>query len=432
MILCILGRQPQIGLAELECVFGADALTPFSHEAALVDAEQFSVERFGSIIKAGVVVAEFSRVDWRTVSTKIIQHYSHEWRQNNGKQTLGISVYGTSVAPRDVQKLGIVLKSRLKAHGVSLRLIPNQDQALSSATSHHNKLGLAPNKTELLIAFSKNKVVVAESLGAQNITALAARDQGRPKRDAFVGMLPPKLALTMVNLANDTNNEEPANSAVSFSEDSAFPAAGPQDKTGRQLARPESEEKDDSGVSASTPTILDPFCGTGVLLQEAALLGYNVYGTDLSEKMVDYSLANLEWAKQKYRLSTTITIHHGDAIETKWQQPIDAIASETYLGQPFSAPPSPTKLTQVRGNCNEIIKKFLTNLAPQIEKGIPLCLAVPAWRDAQGRFAHLPLISRLEELGYQPRPLRHVRHSDLIYYREDQVVARQLLLLTRS
>jgi hypothetical protein len=61
-----------------------------------------------------------------------------------------------------------------------------------------------------------------------------------------------------------------------------------------------------------------------------------------------------------------------------------------------------------------------------------LCLAVPAWRDAQGRFTHLPLISRLEELGYQPRPLRHVRHSDLIYYREDQVVARQLLLLTRS
>ena len=431
MILCILGRQPQIGLAELECVFGADALTPFSHEAALVDAEQFSVERFGSIIKAGVVVAEFSRVDWRTVSTKIIQHYSHEWRQNNGKQTLGISVYGTSVAPRDVQKLGIVLKSRLKAHGVSLRLIPNQDQALSSATSHHNKLGLAPNKTELLIAFSKNKVVVAESVGAQNITALAARDQGRPKRDAFVGMLPPKLALAMVNLANRTTI---ASDSIASFDTSAFPAAVTQDKISQLAGNGVEKEKEDDAVGCGNNrlTILDPFCGTGVLLQEAALLGYNVYGTDLSEKMVDYSLANLEWAKQKYRLSTTITIHHGDAIETKWQQPIDAIASETYLGQPFSAPPSPTKLTQVRGNCNEIIKKFLTNLAPQIEKGIPLCLAVPAWRDAQGRFTHLPLISRLEELGYQPRPLRHVRHSDLIYYREDQVVARQLLLLTRS
>lgn len=40
------------------------------------------------------------------------------------------------------------------------------------------------------------------SVGAQNITALAARDQARPHTDAFVGMLPPvKLARIMVNLS---------------------------------------------------------------------------------------------------------------------------------------------------------------------------------------------------------------------------------------
>ena len=389
MILCILGRQPKISLAELECVFGANALTPFSDEAALVDTQAFSVERFGSIIKTGVVVAEFPHQNWRNVSEKIIQHYTREWRSNSSKQTLGISVYGNKVHHRDVQKLGIILKSKLKSHGASLRLIPNQDQALSSATSHHNKLGLAPNKTELLIAFSKNKVVVAESLGAQNITSLAARDQGRPKRDAFVGMLPPKLAITMINLAVGSSHEKPLR-------------------------------------------VLDPFCGTGVLLQEASLLGHNIYGTDLSEKMVDYSLANLEWAKQKYSLNTSITIHQGDATKTEWQPPVDIIASETYLGQPFSAPPSADKLSQVRGICNEIIKRFLLNLAPQIKKDTPLCLSVPAWRDSNGTFTHLPIIRALDTLGYKLRPLTHTSHSDLIYFRADQVVARQLILLIKS
>lgn len=396
--ICILGRQPVLSLAELEVLFGSNSVQRYSQTSALLTAEEFDIQSIGGTVKAGTVIFRLPKCSWDNVHKKIIQHYTDAWRTLDHKQTIGISIYDWQLSPRAATKLLTELKQSLKRSSVSLRIIPNNDLSLNTATSHHNKLGLSSNKTELLVVRGADQsIIVAESTGAQNITALATRDQGRPKRDAFVGMLPPKLALTMVN-----------------------------------LARPESEEKDSSGVSTDVPTILDPFCGTGVLLQEAALLGYNVYGTDLSEKMVDYSLANLEWAKQKYHFDTTITIHHGDATETQWQQPISAVASETYLGQPFSAPPSPTKLTQVRGNCNEIIKKFLLNLAPQIKKDTPLCLAVPAWRDAQGQFTHLPLTSHLEELGYHLRPLRHVRHSDLIYYREDQVVARQLLLLAKS
>ncbi len=45
------------------------------------------------------------------------------------------------------------------------------------------------------------------------------------------------------------NNAEAESAVVSFSEDSAFPVAGPQDKIGRQFARPGSEEKDDDSTS---------------------------------------------------------------------------------------------------------------------------------------------------------------------------------------
>ena len=139
---------------------------------------------------------------WRQVHTKIVHHYGDTWGAVDHKITLGISVYGLRVAPRDIQRAGLELKKVLKAQDTSLRLVPNSSIELNTATSHHNKLGLSANKVELLVVQGGDgSIIVAESTGAQNITALAARDQGRPKRDAFVGMLPPKLAQIIINLA---------------------------------------------------------------------------------------------------------------------------------------------------------------------------------------------------------------------------------------
>lgn len=386
MILAILGRQPALGMAELEAVFGSDGTKWFSDQAALADGDEFSIEKFGGIQKAGRVVYELPRGDWHRVSMKVVQAYAQAWADFDGKITLGLSTYGFDVSPREVQKTGIVLKQKLKAQGVSLRLLPNAEPALNTATSHHNKLGLANNKVELLIVRSRSgRIVVAESTGSQNITALAARDQGRPKRDAFVGMLPPKLAQIMINLAH--------------------PAAGSR--------------------------ILDPFCGTGVVLQEAALMNYSVYGTDLSEKMIRYTRDNLNWLQDSHRISFDWYLHEGDAVTTQWQQPVDAVVCESYLGQPFSAPPSPAKLDQVKQNCDHIISAFLQNIGSQLASGTSVSVAVPAWRDTSGQFTHLPLINKLAQLGFIRREFKNVKDSDLLYYREDQVVARELLVLTK-
>jgi tRNA G10 N-methylase Trm11 len=382
----ILGRQQKLSLAELEVLYGAQNIEQFSDTTAVFSAESFDIERLGGLIKAGEIVLSLHKAQWKEVSTKVIHYYSRKFSKVDHKITIGISVYDWNVPSRDIQKLGLILKSSLKKSNVSLRLIPNQEQALSSATSHHNKLGLSPNKIELLISRDKEgNVAVAQSVGAQNISALAARDQGRPKRDAFVGMLPPKLALMMVNL---------------------------------------------SGLQP-TARVLDPFCGTGVVLQEAALLGHNVYGTDLSEKMVDYSTANMKWLTDTRHLSTNVVVHHGDAMETTWHAPIDAVVAETYLGQPFSAPPAADKLQKVQRICNDVISQFFTNLAPQLESGAPLCVAIPAWRDSVGRLSHLTLIKNLRRFGYEHVELTHASADDLIYFREDQIVARQLLLLRK-
>jgi hypothetical protein len=113
MYIAILGRQPMLGIAELEQVYGSEAVDLFSHQAATVASDTFSLERLGGTLKAGHVVAEMSG-DWRKVSQKIITQYSSAWGNYNGKITLGISVYGFDAQPRDVQKIGIVLKNNLK------------------------------------------------------------------------------------------------------------------------------------------------------------------------------------------------------------------------------------------------------------------------------------------------------------------------------
>lgn len=418
MYIAILGRQPQLGAAELEKVFDGKAVKPVSPQTVTVDSDSFDVQSFGGVPKAGKITMELPRSDWHQISQRIVQHYSSQWSSFEGKITLGISVYDLNVNAREVQKTGIILKQKLKKSAVSLRLVPNTEPALNTAVSHHNKLGLSVNKVELLIVGANSgKIIIAESTGAQNITAYARRDQERPKRDAFVGMLPPKLAQIMINLTGVSSH-------------SRVTVGGAAPDFSRTVIGFENQGRTDRQDPAKL-TILDPFCGTGVILQEALLMGFAAYGTDLSEKMISYSHDNLEWLAQGYHTKFDYKLSAGDAMTTKWQQPIDAVVCEAYLGQPFSAPPSPAKLIEVRDNCNHIITEFLKNLFSQIKPGTPVCIAVPAWRDTQGNFTHLPLIATIARLGYKPHEFVNVSQNDMLYYRENQVVARELLVLTR-
>lgn len=393
MIICLLGRQPELGFEELSCLYGTSTVNYFGSDSALVETDGFDVQAVGGTQKAGRIITRLSHTDWSSISRFIVDHYSRQLKTSQQKVTLGISVHGTPrITPKIITQTALHIKKSLKISGVSCRLVPNKAPALNTAVSHHNKLGLSPHKIEIIVVTHGSKTVIAESIGAQNITALARRDQERPARDAFVGMLPPKLALMMVNMATGLHSTQ-----------------------------------------HNPLTILDPFCGTGVVLQEAWLRGYSVYGSDLSDKMVEYTTRNLKWLQETHRNvgGDIQAIRQGDATTFKWQEAprLSAVVCESYLGQPFSATPSAAKLREVRGNCNHIISQFLTNIHHQLEPGTSLCVAVPAWRDLKtSRLTRLPLTSEaeLQAFGYEVKS-----SSPLLYYREDQVVARDILLLAR-
>lgn len=390
----VLGRQPAIGRAELEGVLGAEHLQPIGDAAMASDIAPQDVpfDRLGSSVRLALPVAELSSVAWPEVTQLAGKELAGliDTLPLEGKIKLGLSTFGFMIKPNNLLRAGLELKKICKQAGRSVRVVPNSEATLNTAQVLHNSL-TGELGIELLFIRAGNTTYLARTVRVQDIDAYAARDQGRPKRDAFVGMLPPKLAQTIVNL----------------------------------------------GVGQLTPTtetiVLDPFCGTGVVLQEALLMGYGAYGTDLEPRMIDYSRANLEWlATHSSRNHGTPELATGDATSYTWQAPFSVVACETYLGRPLSNWPNPEKLQEIIGTCNVIVQRFMENITGQIPAGTRLCLAIPAWQAPNGKLYHLPLLDHLEVLGYNRVSFSWASEQEMVYRRPDQLVARELLVITRK
>jgi tRNA G10 N-methylase Trm11 len=391
----ILGRQPAIGFAELESLFGANSVNKLDSSLGVINREinYLEARNLGSVIKVGKVSAIISYSNWQSLENTIYEAMSEELTTKTSRKiNFGISVYGISVKPADVTALGIKIKRKLQKKNLAPRLVQSSNGRLSTAQIINNKLD-GRSGIEVVVYGFGPKVLIGTTTYEQDISGYTARDQARPKRDAFVGMLPPKLAQTIINLASGKQRD--------------------QDKDSLML--------------------LDPFCGTGVVLQEALLMGYSVYGSDISSKMVDYSIENIAWLKQKHprRTNQYTRIELGDATTHTWEKEISLVACETYLGSPISMMPNQEKLQKLLEETNVLHKKMLQNLAGQIKPGTRLCLAVPAWRVKNG-FASLPTLDLLAKIGYNRIDFKLASQADLIYIRDNQFVGRELVVLEKS
>lgn len=288
--LAVLGRQPKLSLAELESLFDHVSLLTTSHPSPQTPttSKHFATSQKShpsttlttstSITSPTLAATTSPASALATFTSPVTPNLNHLGGTMKlaklldqplekyllslpaGKITLGISDYSHHASAKTAKNFGLKYKRILKNHHRSLRLIENKSATLSTATSHHNQLGEKPNHLEIIKVNQKLYL----SLGAQNITAYTKRDQVRPARDPKVGMLPPKFAQILINLC------------------------GPLDKNA---------------------TILDPFCGTGVLLQEAVLMGYHPYGTDKNPRMIEYSTKNLNWLHANLKSPKSLSIH---------------------------------------------------------------------------------------------------------------------------
>lgn len=414
----ILGRQPALGLAELESLYGPSYVAPIGSHAARLSIPPCAVDfaRLGGTVKLAKLLTIIDTNHWHKIEEFLLNVApEHAAKMPAGKLHLGLSAYDIAITSSQLLATGIKLKRAIHdTTGRSVHFIPNKTIELNAAQVLHNQL-TGDHGWELLFIADHHKTIIAQTVSVQDIANYSLRDYSRPKRDAQTGMLPPKLAQIILNLANGPQEGTTIDSSL------------PSDNC---LSDAESRKLREA---RSRITVLDPFCGTGVILQEALLTGYRAYGTDIDGRMIKYTQANLTWLSDRYRLKgSRQTLEIGDATTYHWQPPIDAVATECYLGRPFTTQPPIDVLEQTKRDCNLIITKFLKQIHPQLKTDTRLCLGIPAWQTKPGIFLRLPLIDQLSDLGYNRVSFKHARNGELIYFRAEQIVARQLLVITRK
>ena len=385
--LAVAGRQPLISLAEIQVLYDKHAkLVGKNLIIFQLNNKKPEINRLGGIMKLG----ELFEGDFKG----LVKHLNELHLE--GKITFGISDFSKQKKAGFAFQKSMEIKRSLGKMERSVRVITSKESEIPSATAHHNQLGEKPGCYEILVLDQELYL----SLGTQNITAYTERDQARPARDAKVGMLPPKLAQILINLC------------------------GPLPEGAR---------------------ILDPFCGTGVVLQEAAIMGYIPYGTDLSERMIDFSKKNLNWLfnernSKRFKIKPELILKKdvildklavGDATTFQWEGQIDAIAFESYLGAPMSKPPVDIKFKTEKAKCREIALGFLKNITPLIKTGTPIVMAVPAWLRETGKYARMNVLDEIQEMGYNFEKFQDLSQSDLLYFREGQIVAREIIVIRK-
>jgi tRNA G10 N-methylase Trm11 len=289
----VLGNNPTLSLAELNAVLPCQNGSLANKDLFVWETDSLIVperliKTLGGTIKIGVfdqVLAAGSR----TILESLTEISLNLYKKRESKFNFGLSDYGN--IPFNLPVIGLELKKQFKEQGLNCRFVTSRDKNLSSVVVGQNNL-LSERGAELVLARLKDKVFVGHTAAIQPFKDLSKRDFGRPARDDQSGMLPPKLASIMINLA---------------------------------------EINDDQAL------ILDPFCGSGTILQEALLMGYtNVAGTDLSPKAVADTKQNLDWLKKSADISQAkINVFLKNAVkltESFKENSVAAIITEPYLG----------------------------------------------------------------------------------------------------
>ena len=383
----ILGSNPAISLAELAAVFDKTKLTLAYANVALLDqAEEIEAERLikrlGGIIKIGRIFAE-TKIE----TTAMLSAIKPLAKPASGKFKFGFSFYGSGRL--NLKPLGMELKKHLTAAGASCRWVVSRETTLSSVIVEQN--GLLKNGAEFVLVKAGNKILLGQTLAVQPFKELEVRDYGRPARDDQSGMLPPKLAQIMINLARINK----------------------------------------------TASLLDPSCGSGTVLTEAALLGFkNIYGSDLSNKAVDDSQKNLAWMIKNYNLSiTNYWLKNIDAAKiSRSLKPnsIDAIVTEPYLG------PQRGKIEtrQVVKELEKLYASCLLEFSAILKPGGRIVMVWPVFNTSAGRIMlSQKIIGRLKIVSPLPHTFQSLpgttNRQTLLYGREGQKVWREIIILEK-
>lgn len=386
----VLGSNPALSVAELAAVLdlrGARLLAPdflLWETSTELDPIRL-INRLGGTIKIGRVASE--GLSEKDLLTKMFSLAAAKQKEDpDGKFNFGLSDYGPKAFNKN--KLGNELKEYFRREGISSRFVTSREKTLSSVVVEQNKL--LRRGIEIIIFEHQGHSYCGETLAVQPFKDLSRRDYGRPARDDESGMLPPKLAQVMINLA--------------------------------VLADPEA-------------VIVDPFCGSGTILTEAALMSYKkLFGSDVSPKAIEDTRKNMEWMKAKYGLEDCklkLQIKNVTALSKFIKAGYaDAVITEPYLGPQRGR----IDFRAITKNLEELYSIAISEFTKILKPGGRVVMVWPLFygqKPISPSLGALKIIDIIPSFLKDGKILKQTSRQTIIYGRPNQKVYREIVVLEK-
>ena len=405
----VLGHQPHISLAELAAHIPGFSLEGIeAKQVALFSSEEILDAKTIDVLGGTVILAE--RITEADVSMEDIPRLmSGEVTKVKKKVTFGLRCFQVPKASiKDAYRKG---KEEMKRQNRSCRYIGNEKKHAAAALLKDAQIITGKKGVELFIVQKANELWVGKTIGVQDIDAYTWRDMEKPVRDTSVGLLPPKLAQMLLNFGGWMVRVESGEYRV------------------------ESEKK--KRKKKPVYTVLDPFCGTGVILMECLLRGWHVLASDSAIKAVNGTKKNLEWLRKERKIlkkDVTENVEKHDALKPfSFKTLPDVVVTETTLGPPLSKKPTKADVKKFVKESEHLQEAFLKNAAETLP-GVPLVCTWPFWRMGNENIRLEKIWKALDAAGYEAvlpegvDPEESERPS-LLYQRKDQFVGREIVLL---
>ena len=371
-----LGAHSKLSIAEIAAVLRRkrfDFERIFTDDSMLIincaaELEPTIINELGGTIKFGEILSAVKQVTPENLFSLL--------KPTDKKFYFGLSAYGCKLK---LLRLGLEIKKLFKQQQISCRYVTSKENPLSSVVIAKNNLA-KENGAEIVIIKHGANYLLGQTVSVQDFENYSKLDFGRPARDDLSGMLPPKIAQIMINLAGQ----------------------------------------------ASSANILDPFCGSGTTLQMAALLGYkSLIGFDKSAKAIDDSRTNFDWLKHNFKLKSTLTLKKM-GVENLSQEikaaSIDAIVTEPYLGPALRGSESTEQIKKNIAELKRLYQTMLHEFTRALKSSGKVVVIIPEFQLRRQTFSF-----NLPEL--LPRSLKI--DNEFTYSRPGQKVLRHIYVLRK-
>jgi tRNA G10 N-methylase Trm11 len=263
-------------------------------------------EQLGGFVRFGFVVDE----PYQYLENNVVD----QALENDERVNFSVSLLGDSQKVKSMKsqknKLGMDLKRWLKSKSIKCRFVSDFKKPKSSTVLLEKNDVLDDGfELDLLLFSDKKDREWGFTLAVQDFENFSKRDYDRPRSNKQKGMIPPKLGRIMINLARPSQSQ-------------------PNADTFQKGQKPNLKKLN------SNLTLWDPFCGSGTILQEGMVLGYNVTGSDVDKTAISETKENTSWISETYMIShKKYEIFQHDITE-KIDKSLEfnIIATEPYLG----------------------------------------------------------------------------------------------------